>query len=439
MSRRTQLVLATSSWPIGRHASGWRLPESFVPHPVDPGYLAETAKTAERGLFDYFFVGNAISSDPTRERAWTNDVFKAEGFSLASYVAAVTSKIGLVVTVNTTYADPYDTARSVSTVDHLSGGRLGLNLILGAAGINLAARNYGHTVHPHQDERYARAEEFTTIVRGLQHSWDDDWFVADRSSGRLFNRDSFHPLGFRGKHFQVDGALNVPPPVQGEVPIIHAGTSERSLHFGADHAAVRFSPYAGTDFNRDYYATVKNLTKEAGRDPDDVAVVPGITFYVGGTIAEARRKFREVQDLVLNDYAPAALTDALGEDITSARPSEKVVDVVSDRVLEQSPWLRTALEAFGDDSVTLLDLFHYVSNLGHLNQNSVVGDGPFIAEWIADRFHGEVFDGVKVFPPYSRTPLDAFVDTVVPELQRVGVHRTEYTGATLTEHLAQSR
>ncbi|MET8209161.1 NtaA/DmoA family FMN-dependent monooxygenase [Streptomyces sp. NPDC005373] len=439
MTRRKQIVLATSSWPIGRHASGWRLPESLIPNPLDPAYLVDTARAAERGLFDYFFVGNAISSDPEREKSWTNDVFKAEGFSLGSYLAAHTSRVGLVVTVNTTYADPYDTARSVATLDHLSGGRLGLNLVLGLAGIDLPSRNYGHVAHPERDVRYERAEEFTTVLRSLQRSWDQDWFVGDRVGGQLFNPSAFHPIGFEGKYFQVDGALNVPPPVQGEVPLIHAGTSERSLQFGADHAAVRFSPYFTTKLSRDYYATVKRLTKEAGREPDDVAVVPGITFYVGATVAEAHRKFREVQDLVVTEYAPAALSEALGEDVAKARPSERALDVIGDAVAEKSTWLRTALEAFGDEDVTLLDLFHYVANSGHHGQPTVVGDGPSIAHWIAERFHGGVFDGVKVFPPYSRTPLDAFVDLVVPELQRFGIHRTSYEGSTLTEHLRQSR
>lgn len=439
MTQRKHIVLATSSWPIGRHASAWRLPEALIPHPIDPGYLVETARAAERGLFDYFFVGNAISSDPAAEKWWNNDVFKAEGFTLGSYVAAATSKIGVVVTVNTTYTDPFETARQVATLDHLSGGRVGLNLILGAAGRDLPAQNYGHVVHPEQDIRYERAEEYTTVIRALQRSWGDDWFVGDRATGQLFNPDAAHPIDFAGKHFQVRGPLNVPPPIQGEVPLIHAGTSERSLVFGAENAAVRFSPYFGTDWNRDYYATVKRRTVEAGRDPDDVAVVPGITTYVGGTVAEARRKFREVQDLVVAEYAPAAVSAALGEDIASALPSERVVDVASESLLETSPWLQSAFDAFGDNDITLRDLYHYTSNLGHMNQNSVVGDGRYVANWIAERFEGQVLDGVKVFPPYSRYQLDAFVDVVVPELQRLGIHRTAYDGSTLTEHLGQSR
>ncbi|MEV7661924.1 NtaA/DmoA family FMN-dependent monooxygenase [Paenarthrobacter sp. NPDC089316] len=439
MARRKQLIIATSSWPIGRHASAWRLPEALIPHPVDPTYLADTAAAAERGLFDYFFVGNAISSEPSRERTWTNDVFKAEGFALGAFVAARTSHVGIVVTTNTTYADPYDTARSAVTLEHLSGGRLGLNLVLGLAGIDLPAANYGRMAHPERDTRYERAEEFTTILRDLQHSWDKDWFVGDRQSGRLYNSDAFHPIHFAGTHLSVDGALNVPPPIQPEIPLIHAGTSPQSLAFGASHAAVRFSPYFGTEYNSDYYRAVQQSSIDAGRDPDDVAVLPGITFYVGGTTTEARAKFREVQQLVMAEYAPAAVSQAVGQDVTGVSPGERAADVLSDDTLHTSPWLQTAFDAFGGHDVTLEDLFRYTANAGHLNQNSVVGDGRYVADWIAERFEGRVLDGVKVFPPYSRTPLDAFVDLVVPELQALGLHRTEYAGTTLTEHLRQSR
>lgn len=437
MARRKHIVLATSSWPLGRHPSGWRLPEAIIPHPVDPVYLAETARAAERGLFDYFFVGNAISSKPSAERSSINEVFKAEGFTLATFAAAHTAHVGVVVTVNTTYADPYDTARSVATVDHLSGGRLGLNLVLGAAGVDDAAKNYGHVQHPDRDAKYERADEFATILRDLQRSWGDKWFVGDKKTGQLFAPEQAQPIDFAGKHFQVRGPLNVPPPVQEQVPLIHAGVSEQSLRFGADHAAVRFSPYFSTDWNRDYYATVKRVTGETGRPADDVAVVPGLTFFVGGTVSEARRQFREVQNLVVNEYAPAVLSKALGQDLTGVDPGERIGSVLSDAARAASPWLESALDAFGDDRVTLKDLFHYVSNRGHVNQSSVVGDGASVAAWIAERFHGGVLDGVKVFPPYARTPLDAFVDLVVPELQRLGIHRTKYETTTLTEHLVK--
>ncbi|GGC52980.1 NtaA/DmoA family FMN-dependent monooxygenase [Chelatococcus reniformis] len=436
MSSRTRsLKIAYSAWPTGRHASAWRLPEAFNGGTVDPVYLADTVRTAERGLFDYYFAGNAISSTADAQRSWHNDVFKIEGFTLASYAAAITRHIGLVVTVNSTYAEPYDTARAIVSLDHLSGGRAGLNIVTGVEGIDAPAQNYGQAKHLGRADKYGRAEEFLEIIQSLSDSWESDYFVDDREAGVFIDATKGHPIGFEGQHYTVKGALNVPRPPQGQVPIVHAGSSEQSFAYGARHADIRFSPFVSTDWNRDYYKRVKGLLPQYGRDPDDQFIIPGITFYVAGTAAEAHAKFREVQNLVVTQYAPAQVGDLVGVDVRSIPPREKIVSVFDEAVFTRHPWLGTALAAFGDETVTLQDLFHYISNKGHLNQPPVVGSGKQVARWIADNFEARAFDGVKLFPPYARTPLDAFVDLVVPELQRLGVYKTAYEASTLRGHL----
>nr|WP_314073428.1 NtaA/DmoA family FMN-dependent monooxygenase [uncultured Roseococcus sp.] len=436
MSTRQRTVkLAYSAWPTGRHASAWRLPEAFNGGTVDPVYLADTVRTAERGLFDYYFMGNAISSTPTAVGNWHNDVFKLEGFTLAAYAAAISRHIGLVVTVNTTYAGPYDSARALVSLDHLSQGRAGLNIVTGADGVDGPARNYGQARHAVREDRYGRAEEFIGIVHGLSESWEDGYFVDDREKGTLFDLSRSHPLEFEGKFYSVGGALNLPRPPQGRIPIVHAGGSEKSFHYGARHADIRFSPFVSTEWNRDYYRRIKGLLPQYGRDPDDQFIIPGITFYVAGTDAEARRKFKEVQDLVVGEYAPMQVGALLGLDLSRVPRDERIVDAFTEETFRQHAWLGTALAAFGDESVTLHDLFHYISNRGHLNQPPVVGSGPRVARWIAENFEARAFDGVKLFPAYARTPLDAFVDLVVPELQRLGIYRRSYDTSTLRGHL----
>jgi FMN-dependent oxidoreductase (nitrilotriacetate monooxygenase family) len=433
--RKRTLKLAYSVWPTGRHASAWRLAEAHNSGTVDPVYLAETVRTAERGLFDYYFAGNAISSTAASQQSWHNDVFKVEGFTLASYAAAISTHIGLVVTVNSTYAEPYDTARALVSLDHLSKGRAGLNVVLGADGVDVAAGNYGHDKHPERGDKYARAEEFLAVIQQLSDSWESDYFVDDRASGVFIDSSKGHPIEFEGQFYSVKGPLNVPRPPQGQVPIVHAGGSEQSLHYGARHADIRFSPYVSPEWNRDYYQKVKGLLSQYGRDPDDQYIIPGITFYVAGTSAEAHRKFREVQDLVTTEYLPIQIGSLTKQDLSGRLPTERVVDVFDEATFAAHPWLRTALAAFGSENVTLRDLFHYVANKGHLNQPPVVGSGKYVANWLAENFEARTFDGVKLFPPYARTPLDAFVDLVVPELQRLGVYKTEYEASTLRGHL----
>jgi N-acetyl-S-(2-succino)cysteine monooxygenase len=436
MSKTIRTVkLAYSVWPTGRHASAWRLPEAFNGGTVDPVYLADTVCAAERGLFDYYFAGNAISSTAESQKTWHNDVFKIEGFTLASYAAAISKNIGLVVTVNSTYADPYDTARALVSLDHLSGGRAGLNVVLGADGIDVAAPNYGRDKHPERGDKYARAEEFIDVIQQLSDSWQDGWYLDDREGGVFIDSSKGRPINFQGRFYSVRGPLNVPRPPQGQVPIVHAGGSEQSLRYGAKYADVRFSPFVTPEWNRDYYRKVKSRLAEFGRDPDDQFIIPGITFYVAGTAAEAHRKFKEVQDLVISEYAPQQITALTGVALDRHLPTARIVDVFDDAVFAQHPWLRTALLAFGNESVTLRDLFHYVTNKGHLNQPPIVGSAKQVAGWIAENFEARAFDGVKLFPAYARGPLDNFVDLVIPELQRLGVYKTGYEASTLRGHL----
>jgi N-acetyl-S-(2-succino)cysteine monooxygenase len=386
-----------------------------------------------------------------------------EGFSLASYAAAITTHIGLVVTVNSTYVDPYNTARSVVTLDHLSRGRAGLNIITGAEG-STGYRNFSVDRHATVDEKYDRANEFIEIVHRLSDSWEDGWLVDDKENGVFLDSSKGHYIDHVGTHFSVKGPLNVPRPPQGHVPVIHAGTSDRSFDFGARHADIRFSPYRGKEWNKTYYSRVTDSLKKYDRDPADQLIIPGIVVYVAETSAEAHRTYREVQSLTLKEFAPKVLENFLGVDIGSAGPHEKFhsvvdVDALREKFIDQDfalgttgdAWhpsrftgdkywaLEQALASFDDDEdITLRDIHNYIANFPG-NQSPVVGSADEVADWIEENFHERAFDGVKLFPPYSRSPLDAFVDLVVPKLQRKGIFRTEYSTSTLRGHLGLER
>ncbi|KQN73467.1 NtaA/DmoA family FMN-dependent monooxygenase [Devosia sp. Leaf64] len=450
---KRQLKIGYSIWPTGHHRTAWRLPEASNTGTVDPVFMADTIKTAERGLFDYYFIGNAIKSDPESARANGNEVFKIEGYALGGYAAALTSKIGIVVTINITYSDPYNTARAMASLDHLSRGRTGLNVVTGVAGTD-ANLNFSREIHPKADQKYAQADEFLHVFNALLNSWDKDWLVDDRANGVFLDPAKGHRINHEGAFFSVKGPLNIPPPPQGRIPIIHAGTSEESFDLGAKYADIRFSPYRGRDWNRAYYDDIKGRLPKHGRTADDQLVLPGFTFFVDETSRSAHDKYREVQNFTQNEYAPKLVGDFLGIELGTADAKEKVLDVIDLDALKakaksapqkltgmpfQSPdksWVvESALDAFGDrENVTFRDLFHYIANFPG-NQSPVVGSAKDVADWIEERFEDRELDGVKIFPPYSPQPLAAFVDLVVPELQRRGIYRTEYETSTLVGHL----
>jgi len=451
-----KLVIGYSIWPTGHHRLAWRLPEAFNRGTVDPVFLGDSIRTAERGLFDYFFIGNSVKSDPSSARASGNEVFKIEGYTLAGYAAAITSRIGVVVTINSTYSDPYNTARAIVSLDHLTNGRAGLNIVTGITG-SAASSNFSKDSHAATDDKYDWADELVEVVHALSDSWESDWLVDDRERGIFLDPEKGHYIDHAGKHFSVRGPLNLPRPPQGHIPIIHAGTSERSFEFGAKYADIRFSPYRGPDWNRRYYTDVKDRLPAHGREKDDQFILPGFTFFVGGTSREAHAKYRQVQAFAEGEYIPKVVSDFVGLDLSRVSESEKVLDVLDIDALRTEAaaapldaqgntqavanfsgnklWaVELALEAYGDEDVTFRDLYHYIANFPG-NQAPVVGSGPEIADWIEERFHDRQIDGVKVFPPYSKYPLDAFVDEVVPQLQRKGIFRTSYETTTLRGHL----
>jgi len=427
-----ELIIGFSIWPTGRWGSAWRLPEAFNGGTVDPRYLAQTIRTSERGLLDYYFIGNNVQSNPQSAQANGNEVFKVEGFGLGGYAAAITSHIGIVVTVNSSFTDPYNTARAIATLDHLSGGRAILNIVTGFDG-SPAARNFNLERHYATDDKYDLATEYVEVVKALWDSWEDGWLLDDKEGGRFLDPALGHRIDHEGTYFSVQGPLNVPRPPQGQIPIIHAGTSERSFEFGAEYADIRFSPYRSPAWNDAYYKDLKRRLANHGRREQDQKVVNGITFFVGATIGEARAKFRQTQELIVQEYAPKAISDWYGVDLGGVRETEKVLDVIDlERIPEKAWVVERAIEAYGDEDLTFRDFFHFLAN-NPSNQPPVVGSGRSVADWIEENFQNRAFDGVKIFPPYSRYPLDAFVDLVVPELQRKGIFRTEYRESTVRE------
>ncbi|MEW2547349.1 LLM class flavin-dependent oxidoreductase [Streptomyces sp. NPDC047002] len=423
-----QLHLGWSIWPTGFHAAGWRLPEAAVDGTYNPRFLQRMARTAERGKLDFYFIGDRVVGLPEWQHERPNQVTRPEALTVAANVAAVTEHIGIVATVNTTYSDPYSLARSMAMLDHLSEGRAGWNIVTGLD--EQAAKNFSRDKHWDNERRYDWADEFVEVASRLWDSWEDDAFVADKASGRFVDEAKIHRVDHKGEFFSVAGPLNIGRPPQGRVPLVHAGSSERSREFGAKYADIRFTMASDLDVAQRQYADLKGRLARYGRPRDAQKILPGLAVYVAETPAAAHAKYREIQDLATLAPDAAPLSGALGEDV-SGRPLDvplgELLDLASVPEAGRRIVARARL-AYGDEDITLLDLVRY-TRLGG-GHREVVGDAKGVADFMEQWLLDGAADGFVLFPPYLPGTLEQFTDLVVPELQRRGLHRKEYTSRT---------
>ncbi|SDV48863.1 NtaA/DmoA family FMN-dependent monooxygenase [Chitinasiproducens palmae] len=432
--KERKLHLGFTVWPTGFHPAGWRLPGAKSDGNSDARFLRELAQQAEAAKFDFFFIGDQVVGLPEWQFERPNQVLRPEALTYAGFVAAATRRIGIVATVNVTYADPYSVARATATLDHLSEGRLGWNVVTGEA--EAAAANYGRKEHWDNEKRYDWASEFTEAVKLLWDSWEDDAKIADRERGVLFDSDKVHRIDYRGEFFSIDGPLNVERPVQGQIPIVNAGRSDRSIEFGSKYSDIKFtnSTALGLAGAQTYYADLKARAAAQGRDPDKQFIIPGLIVYVERTQEAAHRRYREIQDLTLVDSDLQALGDALGVDLSGLPDTTEVDDVEALRGLVGKPAsiVADARTNAGPGSFTLRRLFLSFHRRWYFRE--IVGDPTTIADIIQHWFESRAADGFMIFPPYVPGGAEAFFQLVVPELQQRGLFRTEYDGTTLRDH-----
>ncbi len=421
----------------GHHIASWRHPGTKPATQPPFAELLKVAKTAERGLFDVFFLADsaAVPDMPPEILARTDRMAFIEPATTAAAIAAGTDKIGLVITQNTTYDHPYYVARRVLSIDHISGGRMGCNFVTGVS--RGEARNFGHDDLPPHAERYERAAEFCDVAVGLWDSYDPDAYLIDRASGRFMDPQGIHVLDHRGKHFAVRGPLNVGPSPQGRPVVVQAGGSEAGRDLAARTAEMVYSVQGDLAEAVAFADDIRGRLVAAGRAPDALKIMPGLLAFVGRTRAEAEDKFGELQSLLDPTLAVAFLQMLVGRDVDLSRyrldeplPQDLTTNFGSTQ-------LKILQQATRTKGMTLAELArHAVGARGHW---MVCGTAADIADQMEERFRAGAADGFNLMPATIPGGVEDFVDMVVPELQRRGLFRTRYEGDTLRDHLGLPR
>ena len=434
MANARQLRLGAFMRPVSIHTAAWRYPGAWADANFNFDHLRRFAQTLERGKFDAFFMADhlALLNMPIEGLKRSATVTSFDPLTLLPALAVVTEHLGLIATASTTYNEPYHVARKFASLDHLSGGRAGWNVV--TSGNPHEAMNFGLEQHVEHAERYRRAREFFDVVTGLWDSWADDAFVRDATTGVYFDPAKLHVLNHAGEHLKVRGPLNVARPIQGWPVIVQAGASDAGRQLAAETAEVIFAAGGSVSYAREFYADVKDRMVTAGRDRDHLKVLPGAFVVVGESAAEAREKRARLDRLVHYDSAIASLSIALGHDVSGADPDAPLPPIPESNASKSGR--ERVLELANREHLTVRELAQRVGGYAGL---AFVGTPATIADQMEEWFFTEACDGFNVMFPYLPGGLDDFVDRVVPELQRRGLFRRAYEGKTLRENLGLPR
>ena len=424
-----QMHLGVFVQATGHHVSAWRLPDAEAGG-ENLGLVQRIAATAERGRFDLLFLADGLTTGPD---AHPSTMVRLEPLSLLSALAMTTRHIGLAATASTTYAEPYHTARTFASLDHISGGRAAWNVV--TTSYARSASNFTRGTHPDHDDRYEIAEEFVDVCKGLWDSWDDGAVVMDKATGVYADPARMHVLDHKGKHFSVRGPLNASRPPQGHPVIIQAGSSGPGQDLAARSADVVFTAQGDLAEAQAFYRSLKGRLVANGRGPNAIAVMPGVFPIIGRDRAEADENYRRLRELTDLNGALALLSDRLGHDVRGLELDAPLPDLPISDQLRSRAELLTALARRENMTVRELAL-HAGMARGH---GVVRGTPGEIADYLQQWFEAEAADGFNIMPPWFPTQFDLFVDHVVPELQQRGLFRREYEGPTLRDQLGLPR
>ena len=421
----------------GNHLAGWRHPDAVTTTDMDFDTYVRLARLAEAYKYDTIFFQDTAAVNGSRalargdfSRARLSRTVKLEPTALLAALAAVTTHIGLIATITTTYNEPYNVARRVASIDHISGGRAGWNLV--TSQIEDEAQNFGFDEHLDHAARYARASEFYDVVTGLWDSWEEGGLLRDKASGLYLDRERVHFLHHEGPQFKVRGPLNVARSPQGWPVVAQAGSSEAGRELAAKTADVIFTAQTQLGPAQAFYADVKQRAERYGRSPDNIKIMPGLTPVIGATMAEAQERYEELQALLPDDVALQSLSHISGGlDLTQFPLDGPLPELPPSNAAKarQELVVRTAR----DRGMTLREIArHTAAGTGH---RVLVGTAESMADEMEAWLQGDAADGFNIICNYYFAPFEQFTREVIPLLQRRGIFRTDYEGTTLRHHL----
>ena len=416
----------------GHHVAAWRDPDVDPHGRVSLAHFLDIARLAERGKFDLLFMADTnatFGADDVESWTRTTAGTRLEPITLLAAMAAVTERIGLVATATTTYYEPFHVARFFASLDQISGGRAGWNLVTSLA--IAEAYNFGRETHPHHGDRYARAREFAKVVLGLWDSWEDGAVVADKDSGIYFDRAKLHFLNHKGKHFSVRGPLMVQRSPQGHPVIVQAGQSDDGRDLASETAEVTFTVQQDLESGRAFYADIKRRAAAYGRPPNAIKVMPGVMTVIGQTRAEAAAKYERLQALLSPELAVKDLSSYFGFDMSSLPLDGPVPDPHPD--IEQKGRVKVMVELARRENLTIRQLYKRV--YGQRGHRVVIGTPVEVADALETWYRGGAADGFNIMPLTMPRGLEDIVELLIPELQRRKLFRTDYEGKTLRENL----
>ncbi|CAN7142484.1 LLM class flavin-dependent oxidoreductase [Phenylobacterium sp. LjRoot225] len=430
MSRRDQLKLGFILHGVGPGWSDWRHPDAQIDASTSWSFYKHQAQVAEAGKFDFLFVADSLFITAGSSPHYLN---RFEPLTILSAIAGATSRIGLVATVTATYTEPFNLARQLSSLDHISGGRAGWNVV--TSWLDGTAANFSKAKHLEHDVRYRLAGEHLDVVQGLWDSWEDDALVADKETGRFVDPDKLHALNHKGEFFQVKGPLNIKRSPQGQPVIFQAGASEDGKTFASGRADAIFISFDEPEAGVAYRSELRARAAGQGRNPDEVLILPGIRPIVGETEADAEAKYQELAGLTSIENALSALGRPFNDhdfrvyDLDAPFPQEVAVHGTNSNQSAAERILKLAR----DENLTLRETALRLAT----PRSHFVGTPSQVADALQRWFEAGAADGYILFESLPGQ-LELFVQTVVPILQDRGVYRRDYEGATLREHLGLS-
>lgn len=424
-----QMHLGSLSHGVGGHVAGWRMPgaeshkERFEP-------IARAVLAAERGKFDFVFFADAVNTGADAAPAF---VVRFEPLTLLGALSVVTDRIGLVATVSTTYSEPYNVARAFASLDHLSQGRIGWNVVTGSSPD--AAANFSRDKHPPHAKRYAMAEEYIKVTKALWDSWEDNAVVADRQTGLFIDTGKMHVADHAGEYFKVKGPLNASRPPQGYPVIFQAGASDRGLELAGATAEVVFATQSFQEEAIAFSQKLRDCVEAAGRPRDSVKVMLGVSTIVADTEQEAQDIVSRLGAMVEPVAAMRVLSDRVGIDLNQYDLDGPLPELPPSTMMQGHA--RVLQSVARRRNLTIRQLRDYAAvSSGH---RVLMGTPTQVADDLESWFKSGACDGFAIMTPYSPQPFETFVDRVVPILMERGLFRKEYEGKTLRDHLGLAR